>query len=480
MEKKDGRAIYPLLIVNLLFLVSCTKVQTKDTPKPNSIFRIGIIGKCSSFDPLYERKLECVSVAKLLFPSLAMTATKDSGTTVRPLLADSWVFETSTRLRIHLRNDIRWTNGAPLQAIHFIEKWKRILSNPTFQHDATILFPIRNARDYYRRKIPFSDVGVRAVGVNTLLIDLESPNSHFIENLSHIALSPEFPVMPPLEAPTLGPYLLQFLSGSPTATLVPNPLFPHPNPPHSEIRVFFQSNAREALEQFNDGALDFVAFEKFSEGELSYPSPQSLYLVLNPRKKIFARREVRHAFLATIQQDEARNLLRWNHTVKTTAFPKADVPSVMNWEGSVPILSYPQMEEAKELAENIRVQWAKAFNAPFELSRSDSDATAAIVATHQSKARDPFELRSLWEQVLSRNLTNSAQYVPMEASLLPWMDLTGKSIEAFEEWLTVKEFFVLPLLNLSRSVYLNPSFKNLSQDVFFNWNFLELETKSPA
>jgi ABC-type oligopeptide transport system substrate-binding subunit len=64
-----------------------------------------------------------------------------------PELARSWEISTDGRTyRFLLRDDVRWSDGVPLVAQHFVDGWLRLLAPETAAEYAYFLFPVKNAR----------------------------------------------------------------------------------------------------------------------------------------------------------------------------------------------------------------------------------------------------------------------------------------------------------------------------------------------
>lgn len=499
------------LIVNTLITSSCTKQNHLPPLKPLRPFSWGIQGTCATLDSLSLNDPECLALSKLIESALTRTRQAPDGTIeVLGGLAEAWEFENPRKAFIRLKS-LKWSNGAPLQAQHLINRWMRVLSQPTAHNGASLLFNIRGARLFSRHLVPFSAVGIHSPDPMTLVLELEVPDPSFFASLSHPALSAEYGHRVPLVSPTLGQYKIETISKR-GVTLVPNPFSPLPTPPLEKITVSFGQKESQLRDSFLEGNTHFLEEAQkpltgtdSTSTKLVFPSASNYFLVLNPRKKVFLARSTRRALMQSLQREEIHQLLKWDHrltdsvTKKMKAEPVAWIPktdisqskkqiigSALQREILPLTLHYPDNREGKEIAENIRAQWAKSLGLTFELVPQhhvvspliESDFTVTLLPVRQEYLTDLNTLRPLWEKILAKSLPQHSEYIPFEASLLPWNGNAPYAAQALEEWLVGKEYFVLPMINLSRTVHLNQTFSGLSQDLFFIWNFSDLETKS--
>jgi oligopeptide transport system substrate-binding protein len=104
-------------------------------------------------------------------------------------VARSWeVLEGGSQYVFHLRDDVQWSDGAPVTAGDFEYAWKRVLDPATGSANASLLYDVRGARAYHQGHMGDPDrVGVRAVDDVTLAVELEGPTGYFLHLLAHIA-----------------------------------------------------------------------------------------------------------------------------------------------------------------------------------------------------------------------------------------------------------------------------------------------------
>ena len=106
----------------------------------------------------------------------------DAETNVVPHAARSWeVLDGGTRYLFHLRDNIRWTDGAPLTAFDFERTWKRNLAPGISSIPKELLDDIVGAREYREGRNPDANsVGVHALDPLTLEVRLITPVAYFI------------------------------------------------------------------------------------------------------------------------------------------------------------------------------------------------------------------------------------------------------------------------------------------------------------
>src|SRR5215208_3687167 len=110
-----------------------------------------------------------------------------------PAAAESWdVSGDGTKVTLHLRDDLKWTNGDPVTADDYVYSWKRTISPDLGADYAYQFYGIVGAEDYNSCDPKKDDcealadkVGVKAVDPQTLEITLTSPQPWFIQQSAH-------------------------------------------------------------------------------------------------------------------------------------------------------------------------------------------------------------------------------------------------------------------------------------------------------
>lgn len=100
---------------------------------------------------------------------------------LEPALAQSWhVSSDLMTYTFALRPGVRWSDGTPLNAQHFLDSWERLLS-PNFRANyAYVLFDVENAQEYASGAIKdFAKVGIKTIDSNTLQVKLKKPVAYW-------------------------------------------------------------------------------------------------------------------------------------------------------------------------------------------------------------------------------------------------------------------------------------------------------------
>jgi oligopeptide transport system substrate-binding protein len=106
-----------------------------------------------------------------------------------PDVARTWeVLEGGRKYAFHLRDDVRWSDGAPVVAGDFEYAWKRMLDPAIRSPNAELLYDVQGAEAYHRGEVTDpATVGVRALNEVTLVVELEEPTAYFLQLLAHNA-----------------------------------------------------------------------------------------------------------------------------------------------------------------------------------------------------------------------------------------------------------------------------------------------------
>jgi oligopeptide transport system substrate-binding protein len=166
----------------LLFFVvlACSACSSKkeDMQGKKSTLTVAVANDPISLDPRLVRDLSSSSVMRLLYEGLLRTNLQG---VVAPGIAESYTLSDDKKTyTFHLRQSL-WSDGSPLTAEDFEQSWKSVLS-PSF--------PAPNAYQYYLIKgakaakegvISVDEVGIKAKGPSTLIVELEQPALYFIE-----------------------------------------------------------------------------------------------------------------------------------------------------------------------------------------------------------------------------------------------------------------------------------------------------------
>ncbi len=163
--------IYYLLIFSL-FLTSCSK------PVSSNTLRIAFNANPTTLNPREASDFTSSSLICLLFEGL--TRCKE-GSQVQLGLAQKVDISPDGKIyTFHLRKSF-WSDGYPVTAYDFESSWKSALNPQKPSICAYLLYPIKNAEDYVKRRCPLEEVGIRALNAQTLQVTLEENTPYFLE-----------------------------------------------------------------------------------------------------------------------------------------------------------------------------------------------------------------------------------------------------------------------------------------------------------
>lgn len=184
-----------LRVLIRLTLLSCLCFQTacfdgKQDASVVQILRKGNGADPQTLDPQLSTGLSESKIHQALFEGLINIHPE----TAEPIpgVAKSWnASKDATRYTFHLRDNARWSDGAPVTAEDFIQSYKRILSPALGSPHASMLFVLKNAKAFNAGDLEdFSEVGVHAEDPRTLVFEFENPTPHFLSLIMHHAWFP--------------------------------------------------------------------------------------------------------------------------------------------------------------------------------------------------------------------------------------------------------------------------------------------------
>jgi oligopeptide transport system substrate-binding protein len=262
---------------------------------------------------------------------------------VRPLpaLAASWSVSEEGRLyRFHLKAGVVWTDGVELEAQHFVDSWRRLLSPGSRSANAYHLFDIVNAQAFSEGQLEdFSEVGVRAVDRHTLEVRLRHQVPYF---LHLVASSSTFPIRQdlidkfgaqwtePENLVTLGPYrIAKWLQGD-RIILQASSSYRGGRPKISTVICRLIAEPLTAYALYENGFLDILPRDlppSFVKGLHSSPDfrtgpkLQVSYLLFNTRRQPFHEAESRKAFIRALNRQQLAGHFRGTQAPTTSWIP---------------------------------------------------------------------------------------------------------------------------------------------------------------
>ena len=136
----------------------------------------------------YGRATDSTSVT-VLFHTVEGLLTYDNEMALIPGVAERWEIR-EDGATFWLREDARWSNGAPVTAHDFVFAWRRVQDPATASAYAFIMYPVKNAEAINRGDLPPQALGVRALGDRILEVDFERPTPYFDKLVAFVTFFP--------------------------------------------------------------------------------------------------------------------------------------------------------------------------------------------------------------------------------------------------------------------------------------------------
>ena len=321
--------------------------------------------------------------------------------TVAPGCAQSWeILDKGKRFLFHLRDDVLWSDGRPLEAYDFEYSWKRLLDPATAAQYAYFFYDIVNAYEFNTGALKDKEaVGVKALDAHTLEVRLKKPTAYFIYLT---AFCPSYPQRRDLiekwgnrwtEPGKLicnGPFLLSKWEHEYKIELVANPRFFEGEPGVRKLKMFMIPEQSTAFSLYEDNQLDFVDNRSFSTADLQrcLNSPQyhnfsllrNNYLGFNVNKAPFQDVRVRQAFSLAIDRNIFPTILRRKERPTYSWIPR----ELLGY--SVDSAVHPDPGKARELLSEAGFPDGKGFPR-VELLYPNREDTALVVEAVQDQLK---------------------------------------------------------------------------------------------
>lgn len=148
---------------------------------PAQVLRFGNGTEPQDLDPQAVTGIPELNIIDSLFEGLVTGDPHD----LHPIpgLAKSWdVSPDGLVYTFHLRDGIRWSDGAPITVDDFVQSYKRILTPQLGSEYSYLLWFVSGAADYNAGRLTdFSKVGFKAVDDRTLRVTLRSPTPFLLK-----------------------------------------------------------------------------------------------------------------------------------------------------------------------------------------------------------------------------------------------------------------------------------------------------------
>jgi oligopeptide transport system substrate-binding protein len=368
------------------------------------VLRRGIGGEPASLDPGKAADIFSFEVIRDLYEGLA-SETPDGA--VVPGVATSWTVDaTGTEYTFNLRAEAKWSNGARVRAVDFVEAWRRVVDPKRASPVADTLRSIAGAAAIIAGQSPPSSLGVSAVGDGVLVVKLERPAPFFPQVLTHSAT---FPIYSEDAAKTHnannwvsnGPYVLSSWTPGSNITLKRNPTYwDHTNVQIPSVKYVAIPDENAEYRQYRAGQLEVT--QSVPSGELTSikaerpnellvaPFLATAYYALNLRSPYFSKNlNLRKSLSFAIDRK----------VLEATILPFGQRPAY----GFVPPGTWnydPQSWEWHDLSDSERVQEARRLYALAGFSANNPLHLRVLFNSNNSIKQVAIAIASMWKQAL--------------------------------------------------------------------------------
>jgi len=320
-----ARYVFPILFLMVLAFLpgGCERAAesglARSPEATGNVLRRGNGGAPQTLDPSLAEDVHAFNVLRDLYEGLV--AESADGLLV-PAVAERWdISNDGRRYTFYLRTDARWSNGTAVTADDFVASFRRTLAADSMAPYSFLFSPILNHAAVIHGKLPVTELGVHAIDARTLVIELESPASHFLAVLAMPIAYPLYAAedfgerrfSDPDEFVGNGPYVLSELSPGRPVRLRRNGLYRNASEVGIQFVDYFPvTDPDTELNMYRAGELDITAtvpptkvewLRNNRPGELRIsPSLALYYLAFDLSEPPFDKRDLRKALSIAIDR----------------------------------------------------------------------------------------------------------------------------------------------------------------------------------
>lgn len=323
-------------------LIACQRQAPQPPQTHKQCIRLNIKGEPVTLDPRKGGDVISSHMHFLLFEGLVRL---NADGTISPSQAEKYeISSDGLTYTFYLRNAL-WSDGTPVTAYDFEKSWKDILCPDFPSVNAHLLYPIKNAEQVKKGKLPAQFLGVDAKDAKTLVVSLERPTPYFLDLVSFCVFFPINSAMDNQDNAwaynagahfiSNGPFILKSWKHNNELIAVRNPLYwDLSRVIADEIHFSMVDNETTALEMFESGSLDMIgeplcplptdAIPTLRKNHLlcTHPSAETTIIAFNTKKPPFHNAKIRKAFAYAINRKEIiHNITQCNEQIATSAIP---------------------------------------------------------------------------------------------------------------------------------------------------------------
>lgn len=173
------------LLLCLTLLNACQKNPSNSSQ--HKILRTSLSTDVSSLDPRKGTDMATQGVIRMLFAGLVYL---DQNLVPKLDLASSYQVSEDFKTYTFTLRESRWSDGSLITAHDFEQTWKTALTPAYTSFNTNLFHFIKNGKKAQLGTVSIDDIGVKALDDQTLRIELEKPNPHFLNILINSVFSP--------------------------------------------------------------------------------------------------------------------------------------------------------------------------------------------------------------------------------------------------------------------------------------------------
>ena len=189
-----SKRIIAILLCAVMLIPCLAACAKKDEDDLGAYITMYLTDDIYDFDPANAYyNTDALNVVSLMFDTLFTL--NDNGK-VKKSLVDDYDFFVDQRTGEHYMEltlkETFWSNGTQLSADDVAFAWRRLLTSTNDFAAASLLYDIKNARAVKEGDVSIDNVGIEAVGIDTLKVTFEGPIDYdqFLLNLTSVATAP--------------------------------------------------------------------------------------------------------------------------------------------------------------------------------------------------------------------------------------------------------------------------------------------------